>query len=429
MKKYIVDKPKFWFLTANFTVSKFSTLDQGPQCGNPAKFIRFIYNRVILENEVVRAASISALAKFGTVPALTDSVLTLLQRSMVDEDDEVRDRATFYFHVLKLKSAQLNSQMIINGLIVSLPALERQLQNYLQSGAEEPFNMKTVPVMAVKDEPEKATITKKKEPNKQDIYMEEISRIPQFAALGPLFKSSAEQKLTEAETEYQISVIKHTFGNNILLQFNCSNTLNDQLLKDLTIEVEGADGYEAISYLPLGELAYGTPGKSYCLLELPDEDDICATTLSCQMKFVVHDCDPNSGEADEQGFPDEYVIDDIEISVGDHIQKVLKPNFAASWDEVGGSNEVEDTYHLSEIESLEDAVKQIIQFLGMQPCERSDKIPEGKVHHVLILSGVYRGGHEILVRAKLVLKDGVQMQLTVRGTDPTSVAIVAAAIA
>lgn len=50
----------------------------------------------------------------------------------------------------------------------------------------------------------------------------------------------------------------------------------------------------------------------------------------------------------------------------------------------------------------------------MQPCERSDKIPEGKVHHVLILSGVYRGGHEILVRAKLVLKDGVQMQLTVR---------------
>ena len=140
----------------------------GPQCANPAKFIRFIYNRVILENEVVRAASIAALAKFGTVPKLTDSVLTLLQRSMVDEDDEVRDRATFYYHVLKLKSAQLNSQMIINGLIVSLPALERQLQSYLQSGAaDERFNMKSVPVMAVKEEVEK-TVIKKKEPNKQE---------------------------------------------------------------------------------------------------------------------------------------------------------------------------------------------------------------------------------------------------------------------
>jgi coatomer protein complex subunit gamma len=50
--------------------------------------------------------------------------------------------------------------------------------------------------------------------------------------------------------------------------------------------------------------------------------------------------------------------------VGDHVQKILKPNFAASWDEIGDENEVEDTYHLSEIESLEEAVKQIIQFLG-----------------------------------------------------------------
>jgi hypothetical protein len=66
--------------------------------------------------------------------------------------------------------------MIRNGLIVSLPSLERQLQGYLQTGAETPFDMKTVPVVAVKDEPEKATISKKKEPNKQDIYAEEISR-------------------------------------------------------------------------------------------------------------------------------------------------------------------------------------------------------------------------------------------------------------
>ena len=129
--------------------------------------------------------------------------------------------------------------MIINGLIVSLPGLERSLQGYLQSGTEEPFNMKTVPVMAVKEEPEKKVAAKKKEPNKQDIYAEEISRIPEFAQLGPLFKSSNEQKLTEAETEYQISVVKHTFGRNILLQFNCQNTLNDQVLHDLTIEVEG----------------------------------------------------------------------------------------------------------------------------------------------------------------------------------------------
>ena len=64
----------------------------------------------------------------------------------------------------------------------------------------------------------------------------------------------------------------------------------------------------------------------------------------------------------------------------------------------------------------------------MMPCERSDKIPEGKVHHVLLLAGIYKDGNSLLARAKLVLKDGVQMQLTVRGTDIDSVNIVAEAI-
>lgn len=68
---------------------------------------------------------------------------------------------------------------------------------------------------------------------------------------------------------------------------------------------------------------------------------------------------------------------------------------------------------------ITDAVKNIIQFMGMQPCERSDKVQEGKSSHTLFLSGVYRGGHDALVRAKLAMSDsGVTMQLTVRSTDP-----------
>ena len=36
-----------------------------------------------------------------------------------------------------------------------------------------------------------------------------------------------------------------------------------------------------------------------------------------------------------------------------------------------------------------------------------------------VLAGVYRGGHDALVRAKLAMSDsGVTMQLTVRSTDP-----------
>lgn len=35
-----------------------------------------------------------------------------------------------------------------------------------------------------------------------------------------------------------------------------------------------------------------------------------------------------------------------------------------------------------------------------------------------MFTGVFRGGHQVLVRAKLALGDGVTMQLTVRSTEP-----------
>lgn len=58
----------------------------------------------------------------------------------------------------------------------------------------------------------------------------------------------------------------------------------------------------------------------------------------------------------------------------------------------GAENELEDTFALSSMKSLEEAVKTITQFLGMQPCERSDKVPEGKSSHTLVCAGVFRSG-------------------------------------
>lgn len=37
-----------------------------------------------------------------------------------------------------------------------------------------------------------------------------------------------------------------------------------------------------------------------------------------------------------------------------------------------------------------EAVGNIISFLGMQPCERSDKVPENKNSHVLFLAGEFK---------------------------------------
>ena len=40
--------------------------DRGPSTPTPNKYIRFIFNRVILETSSVRCAAVSSLAKFGS---------------------------------------------------------------------------------------------------------------------------------------------------------------------------------------------------------------------------------------------------------------------------------------------------------------------------------------------------------------------------
>ncbi|RNA28357.1 Coatomer subunit gamma-2 [Brachionus plicatilis] len=411
---------------------------EGPRTTTPAKYIRYIYNRVILESAEVRAAAVSALAKFGaSSDDLLPSILVLLNRSKLDEDDEVRDRATFFYDILSQNDKALSSAYILNTLNVSPVSLERALLQYNQHVTEKPFDIKVVPTIEVEiHKPSGETLlpsstkpTEKPTASRQDLYMEQLSAIPEFAHLGPLFKSSSPVELTEPETEYNVKCIKHTFTNYIVFQFDCLNTLNDQLLEDVVVKLDTADGYEIISYKQCAKLPYNTLGIAYTLVKIPDDPSQVVATFGCNMKFKVKDCDPNTGEPDnEEGYEDEYGLENVEINVSDHVQKVLKPNFGASWEEVGDANELEDTYALS-MPSLEEAIKNIIQFMGLQPCERSERAPEGKNSHVLLLAGIYRGGHDVLVRAKLAFNDGgVAMQLTIRSSDSIVPQVIAQAV-
>ncbi|MEE6481754.1 hypothetical protein FKM82_012956, partial [Ascaphus truei] len=399
---------------------------EGPRTPTPSKYIRFIFNRVVLENEAVRAAAVSALAKFGAQnDSLLPSVLVLLQRCMMDTDDEVRDRATFYFNVLKQKQLTLNAAYIFCAL-----------HQYTLEPSEKPLDMKSIPLATVPFLEQKTDIapvaskqTEKLSLARQDIFQEQLAAIPEFKSLGPLFKSSESVQLTEAETEYFVRCVKHVFTDHLVFQFDCTNTLNDQLLEKVTVQMEPSDSYEVVHYVPLLNLPYNQPGMCYTLVRLPEDDPTAVScTFNCTMKFVVRDCDPHTGAPDDDGYSDEYVLEDLEVTLGDHIQKVLKPNFGAVWDEMGDDYEKEETFALSSIKTLEEAVNNIIKFLGMQPCERSDKVPENKNSHVLYLSGVYRGGHDVLVRSRLALADGVTMQVTVRSRDETAADVVLASV-
>jgi coatomer protein complex subunit gamma len=90
---------------------------EGPKTSQPTKYIRYIYNRVVLENAIVRAAAVTALAKFGVGqkdPEVKRSVTVLLTRCLDDVDDEVRDRAALNLRLMT-ESDEMGDRFIKNG--------------------------------------------------------------------------------------------------------------------------------------------------------------------------------------------------------------------------------------------------------------------------------------------------------------------------
>lgn len=51
--------------------------------------------------------------------------------------------------------------------------------------------------------------------------------------------------------------------------------------------------------------------------------------------------------------------------------------------------ELEETYSLSAVSTLQEAVHTIIKFLGLGPANATDKVPEGTHTHTLVCSGKF----------------------------------------
>ncbi|XP_077215233.1 coatomer subunit gamma-2-like isoform X2 [Tasmannia lanceolata] len=410
--------------------------NEGPKTPDPSKYIRYIYNRVILENATVRASAVSTLAKFGAlVDSLKPCIFVLLRRCLFDNDDEVRDRATFYLNMIGSNDSVSETdndvkEFLFGSLDVPLVNLETNLRSYAQEASEEPFNIASVP-KEVKSQP----LAEKKAPGKKpaglgappsgptspvDAYEKMLSSIPEFTSFGKLFKSSAPTELTEAETEYAVNVVKHIYDGHVVFQFNCTNTIPEQLLENVTVFVDAseAEDFSEVASNPLRSLPYDSPGQTFVAFEKP-EGVAAAGKFSNMLKFIVKEVDQATGEADEEGVEDEYQLEDVEVVAADYMLKVGVSNFKNAWESMGPDCEKVDEYGLGVRESLTEAVSAVINILGMQPCEGTEVVPSNSRSHTCLLSGLFIGNVKVLVRLSFGI-DGpkqVAMKLAVRSED------------
>ncbi|CAI5935185.1 unnamed protein product [Closterium sp. NIES-64] len=394
--------------------------NEGPKTPEPARYIRFIYNRVILENATVRASAVSTLAKFGAqVEAL-----------------RVRDRATLYLNVLggdgqESVAASGASDFMLEALDVPLVNLETALKHYEPSEAA--FDIDSVP-KEVKGLPPAKVGAKKaaKEAaaakaagggaSASEAYEKLLNSIPEFATFGKLFKSSAPVELTEAETEYSVNVVKHVFPAHMVFQFNCTNTIAEQMLQDVTVlmDLAEAEEFEEVATIPLKSMAYGVIGQTFVALSKP-EGALTLGKITNIMKFKVVEVDPNTGDAEEEGYEDEYQLEDLEVSSADYVRKLSVPNFRAAWEAIDPSLERVDEYGLGVRDSLQEAVEAVITILGMQPCESSENVPSNARSHQCLLAGTFPGDVSALVRLSFGMdaQKQVAMKLAARSEDVT----------
>ncbi|CAK7271539.1 coatomer subunit gamma [Sporothrix epigloea] len=438
---------------------------EGPKTSQPTKYIRYIYNRVVLENAIVRAAAVTALAKFGVAqkdPEVKKSVQVLLSRCLDDVDDEVRDRATLNLRLME-EPDELSTRFVKNENIFSLSYFEHQLITYVTADDKEtfasPFDITSVPVVTreeadAEDRTKKLTASAptlkapKLGPAKSSTanaevaetasaqaqkYAQELLQIPEMKEFGAVLRSSAVLELTEAETEYVVSVVKHIFKEYIVLQYEVKNTMPDTVLENVSVVATPSDEEEVeeVFILQAERLATDEPGKVYVALrKMGGGDALPTSTFSNVLKFTSKEIDPTTGEPEEGGYEDEYEVSEFELAGNDYVIPTFASNFGHLWEQIGASGEEsEETLQLSGVKSIADATELLAKTLSLQPLEGTD-IPASQTTHTLKLLGKTVNGGRVAATVRMAFssKSGVTTKVTVRSEEEGVSALLVAAL-
>ncbi|KAK5654416.1 hypothetical protein OQA88_7326 [Cercophora sp. LCS_1] len=439
---------------------------EGPKTSQPTKYIRYIYNRVVLENAIVRAAAVTALAKFGVGqkdPEVKRSVEVLLTRCLDDVDDEVRDRAALNLSLMK-EEDELATRFVKNDTMFALSFFERELVQYVTSEGkaafEEPFDISKIPVVTreqadAEDRTKKLTATTpslkppkvgpaKAAPTGAEAaasasaaaqkYAQELMQIPEVREFGNVLKSSPVVELTEAETEYVVGVVKHIFKEHIVLQYEVKNTLPATVLENVSVMATPSDEeeLEEVFIIQAEKLDTDVPGKVYVAFKkVNGEGSLPVSTFSNVLKFTSKEIDPTTNEPEDTGYDDEYEVAEFDLSGSDYVIPTFASNFAHIWEQVGAAGEeAEETLQLSGVKSIADATELLAKTLSLQPLEGTD-VPVNQTTHTLKLLGRTVSGGRVVANIRMAhsSKSGVTTKITVRSEEEGVASLVLGSVA
>jgi len=232
----------------------------------------------------------------------------------------VREEATFSLASLETELASYvkdDSRHSTAFDLASVPKVSREAAA-AEVASSRPSAMETINASSSKiPEPASAPATALET---QSSYAAQIAAVPEFESYGQILKSSPKPiALTESETEYVVSAVKHVFREHVVFQFNVSNTIPDTVLEELSV-IMGPQpdcGLTEDFIIPVDSLAQEGSGAVYVSYTREEPASYASGSFSCTLRFVSKEVDPSTGEPEDEGYPDEYQIEDVDLGAAD----------------------------------------------------------------------------------------------------------------
>lgn len=377
----------------------------GPASKNASELIRYIYNRLILENTMVRVACVGALSKFALeVPESRMDIIKILRnKCCIDPEDEVRDRAIVSLALISKESRSEDLIHFYDPIALELALMLAKTNFTDVAKIPQALFFKSLETNLPKVEAIKLIDLEESAPKCET----KITQLPGFNTLGGLIYSGEAKPLNDSDAECHISAISHIFKNHVVIEFICKNTIPHIMMENVEIKTELASDQEvkALKSFPVASLKYNDAGSSFLVLG-------CAALLrpvisfDCSVNFAFRDFDESLNVCTGPPTFESFKLSTFEMSFVDYVQPLRVTSFNDSWSSNEFKATASATFELPSLQSIQDSVDLLVSTFGGKTFDNSDRIMPSSTVHTLSIGGLLltpKGPVPFFVKCRIAL--------------------------
>lgn len=147
-----------------------------------------------------------------------------------------------------------------------------------------------------------------------------------------------------------------------------SNTILDTVLEQVSVIMVPAtdSGLTEDFIIPIPQLtAADSPSIVYVSFTRGSPSEYTLASFQCTLKFISKELDPSSGEPEEEGYEDEYQLEEVELGAGGDYIVPSYANFSAEWDRLRTGSTATETFALSAMDSIKG--KRVVLVNALRP--------------------------------------------------------------